>query len=212
MGIFKKNVVFSEAEYLIWKIEEEVEDLKIGLKLSKADQAKLSEIHHEIKIKEFLAIRQLLKIYFGENKAIRYTPNGKPFLVDSNIPISFSHCKGFAAILIGKNSKIGIDIETDRENILRIAPKFMNSLENQSLSEDNRMQHLLFYWGAKEVVVKIEDDKTFSFKNSISVSPFSYSNKCHSQAQLISDKKRGEYDLNFENLTELLLTCGIKKG
>lgn len=211
MAIFKSNEVFSGVQYLIWKIEEDVDQLRQGLLLSKSDTVKLSLIHHTDKIKEFLALRQLIKSFFGENRNIEYNSNGKPFLQGSEIPISFSHTFGFAGILVGGNTNIGLDLEVRRENILRIAPRFMNEQEKASLSEKNPIEHLLFYWGAKETIVKIEDNKKLSFKNSISVSPFSYSGLVKTKAQLSTDILRSDYDIIFENLGDLLVTCAIKK-
>lgn len=211
MAIYKSNEVFSGVHYQLWKIDEEVDQLREGLLLSDMDLVKMSSIHHPDKIKEFLALRHLVKSFFGENQEIEYNSNGKPFLKNSDIPISFSHTLGFAGILVGENAKIGLDLEVKRQNILRIAPRFMNLEENASLSDDHQIEHLLFYWGAKEVIVKIEDDKKLNFKNSISVSPFTYSQNCKSQAQLISKKTRCAYDINFENLGDLLVTCGLKK-
>lgn len=211
MAIYKNNEVFPGVHYLIWKIEEEIDDLALGLQLNDSDKAKLSVIHHEEKIKEFLALRQLIKYFFGENRSIRYNSNGKPFLEKNEKSISFSHTYGFAGVLFGEKAEVGLDLEVRRENILRIAPRFMNDDERDSLSKDNTMEHLLFYWGAKEVIVKMEDNKKLSFKNAISVSPFSYSPKTKSNAQLFTPQMRCEYDINYENLGELFVTCGIKK-
>lgn len=212
MAIIKSNEVFKGVHYLLWKIEEDVEELKSGLIFSDADEQKLSAIHHPEKKKEFLALRQLLLSFFGENQIIFYNSNGKPFLKNSNIPISFSHTNGFAGILIGAKEAVGLDLEVKRENILKIAPRFMNDQESASLSPHYHAEHLLFYWGAKEAIVKIEDDKKLNFKRSIAITPFNYSENCQTTAQLNTELLRTNYDLIFENLGGLLITCGLKKS
>ena len=112
MAIYKNNEVFPGVHYLIWKIEEDVEELQLGLELSEGDKVKLSGIHHIDKIKEFLALRQLVKFFFTENRLIQYNSNGKPSFQNHPTPISFSHTYGFAGILVGDKAEVGLDLET----------------------------------------------------------------------------------------------------
>lgn len=207
MPFFKSNIVLEDAKYIIWKITENLQELSKGITLSADDQHKLSSINHIEKQKEFYAIRQCLKIAFQQNTAVHYQDSGKPTLDIPDIHVSFSHCDGFAGILFSKIKKVGFDLEVARNTIERIAPRFINEPEKQSLSKTNRLEHLLFYWGAKEAIVKIEDDKKIDFKEEINITPFPYFENTQTSGHLSRSNKKQQYIFKFETLGNVQVTC-----
>lgn len=209
MPLFKINIIHTHLRYLVWEITETIEELRNGITLHPSDKEKLVNINHPSKIKEFLALRQCLKMAFGENPEIFYTENGKPFTKKKDEFVSFSHTDGFATIIIG-DKNVGIDIEIPKPQIIRIAPKFMRAPETKSLSKKHQVPHLLQYWGVKEVIVKIEGDKKLDFKKEIHVTPFKFREKQNTTASLIRNEQIKKYDLYFEHHAPVYITYGSK--
>ncbi|HEY9117506.1 MAG TPA: 4'-phosphopantetheinyl transferase superfamily protein, partial [Roseivirga sp.] len=78
---------------------------------------------------------------------------GKPHLKGESIGLSISHAKGFAAAAININGPVGIDIEHEREQILKIAHKFIHSSERKWANEN--IKRLTQVWSAKEALYKL---------------------------------------------------------
>ncbi|MGB0177027.1 MAG: 4'-phosphopantetheinyl transferase family protein [Owenweeksia sp.] len=209
MPLFKVKSFKSHMHYIVWQISETEEELRREIKLYPTDHARLEKLKHPEKIKEFLALRCCLRHFFGENPEICYTPNGKPFL--KNGPsVSFSHTSGFAGVAIGEGLDVGLDLEIHRESIQRIAPKFMREDENITLDPDHLTAHITYYWGAKEVLVKIEGDRKLHFKKQLRISPFLYRNHAYTTAVLSNGANLRKYQLYFEKHENLYLTYGWK--
>ena len=47
----------------------------------------------------------------GRETPVAYHPDGIPYLPDADLHISISHTKGYAAVLLDTQPRIGIDIE-----------------------------------------------------------------------------------------------------
>ena len=196
---------------LIWQIEESEEELKKGIVLHPSDSLKLSQLNYPDKRKEFLALRQCLRVYFGFNPEVFYQKEGKPYLNNNN-NISFTHTRNYAAIIVSKKLNVGIDLESYREGIRRVAPKFMLDDGIQSLSKENEVEHLTQYWGAKEVVVKIEGNRRLDFKKDIIVPPFTYHDHHETEAKLVNNGNPKTYELHFSYFKPLTLTYGWLKA
>ena len=97
-----------------------------------------------------------------------YDALGKPHLQDGTF-ISITHSHYFAAVILS-DVPVGIDIELQREKIIRIANKFCKT-EFQYLNTDDidYIRKLTVIWGVKEAIFKIKSEKGISFKDHISV-------------------------------------------
>ncbi len=192
---------------LIWQIDETEEQLKKNIILHSSDSTKLNQLKHSNKRREFLALRQCLRSYFGNNPEVFYSPEGKPYL-KQNTKISFTHTHDFAAIIVSRKLEIGIDLEILRDSMKRVAPKFMNESEFKSLEKEREVEHLTQYWGAKEVIVKIEGNRRLDFKKDIVISPFLYQPDQKTKACLLNHGQPKTYELRFSYLEPLTLTYG----
>ena len=99
--------------------------------------------------------------------------NGKPFL-DQQEKISFSHTRGYSSIIISRSLEVGLDLELYRPGIRKVARKYMRDEESKTLEDETDVEHLLAYWGAKEVMVKITGNRRLDFRRELRVSPFTY--------------------------------------
>lgn len=131
--------------------------------------------------KAFLAIRRLLEVFGHSDQSLYYNDSGKPFLNEVH-SISISHAQQYAALALGFNCEVGIDIERHSEQIERIAHKFSGSGAAQQLHDRaQRIEKLTIIWGAKESIYKILDRRGLSFKKDIRVDDFQLTSK-HSSA------------------------------
>lgn len=163
MSIIKKGSVEPNILFAIWEISETENELTQALGSTIRDDEPLSQIKVESRRLESLAARcalqELLKPY--GNFEIYKDKYGKPHLRDENIGLSISHAKGFAAAAINLEGSIGIDIEHQRDQILKIAHKFIHSSEQEWVSQDVRK--LTQVWSAKEALYKLHGRTQLTF-------------------------------------------------
>jgi len=133
----------------VWKIEEDISDFLSML----SDKSFTMNISSDKRLREQAAVRVLLKALLnGEEKSISYSANGKPYLSDGSYVISISHTKGYAAVILSKQGRTGIDIEYLSEKVKRVQSKFIS--DKEYIDKSNETIHLLLHWCAKETMYK----------------------------------------------------------
>ncbi len=153
---------------LIWKITEDLDFFK-NINLAQNSLNRLENMKSEVHQKGFLSVRHLLKELGYGDSDLFYTKDGKPHLKDGK-RISITHSFAFSAIIVSDNV-VGIDIEKNREKIIKIAPKFIAS-EFKFLDKDNLVEHLTVIWGAKESLYKIHPNGGLLFKEHLPIEAF----------------------------------------
>ncbi len=95
------------------------------------------EISHPHKRLQHLAGRYLLQLLFSDfpYDLIMIADTRKPFLINEAYHFSISHCGDFAAAIVSRKSRVGIDIELVKPMIQKIRSKFLSNAEMQLLSE-----------------------------------------------------------------------------
>ncbi|MEY4383456.1 MAG: hypothetical protein RI995_998 [Bacteroidota bacterium] len=173
MPLYKIIEHNSSTRILIWNITESFEQLNQEVQLNEKNQLRLNGMKSEMHQRAFLSIRKLLALAGYSDFDLEYDAFGKPHLVDHNY-ISITHSHHFAAIIVS-NEPVGIDIEMQREKILKIAHKFVNNEELNRLQQSDPTEYikkLTVKWGAKEAIFKIKNEKGISFKDHIQLTPF----------------------------------------
>ena len=174
MALYKTITVNSSTKVLIWKIEESIETLKSGILLTKNSESRLNSMKSEIHQKGFLSIRHLLKEVGLQDADLQYDAFGKPHLDEGQF-ISITHSFEFTAIILSKKAEVGIDIEKQRDKILKIAHKFTPIKEYRTLANTEAIiRKLTIVWGAKESLYKIYGKKKLRFLENIYVEDFSF--------------------------------------
>jgi phosphopantetheinyl transferase len=127
--IFFQHQINETTRLGIWKIEEAEEFFLSNVPLQK-------EVTHPHKRLQHLAGRFLLQFLFPDfpYELIRIADTRKPYLPDEQYHFSISHCGDFAAAIVSKTQRVGIDIEIPSEKVERIMNKFLN--ENEILKFD----------------------------------------------------------------------------
>ena len=182
----------------IWKIEETFEELRNGLVLTENSISRLSGMKSQLHQKGFLSVRHLLKHAGYEGANLYYNEYGRPFLNDDK-HISITHSFEFAAVLIS-DLEAGVDIEKNREKIVNIQHRFVNT-EVDSLSDEDLVKQLTVIWGAKESMYKTYPYGGLSFHNHIGIDPFLFADG-RSSGRVIFDTWKKTYDIKFEFLKE----------
>lgn len=206
MALYKTLTVHKTTKVLIWKLEESILDLKKGILLSDTSLTRLKSMKSDLHQKGFLSIRQLLKEAGYTDSDVVYDRYGKPHLKDGKF-ISISHSFTFTAIVLSDDAPVGIDIEKQREKILKIAHKFTPFEEYKTIANvDALIRKLTIVWGAKESLYKIYGKKKLLFLHHIYIEDFKFNDK----------KTRGEiryngsvlsYDIEFFEFEEY--TCVV---
>lgn len=153
MPLYKTINVTPTTKVLIWKIEESFEKLSEGIVLTKHCQNRVDGMKSDLHRRGFMSIRRLLAIEGYSDHDLIYDIYGKPHLTDEN-HISITHSFIFSAIIIS-DIEVGIDIEKQRQKILKIAHKFSPIEAYTDLTNnDILIRKLTMVWGAKESLYK----------------------------------------------------------
>lgn len=202
MSLYKTITVDPETKILIWKIEESFEKLSNNIKLTSFCQQRIASTKSDIHRRGFMSVRQLLALQGYEDHDLYYDEKGKPHLRDGKC-ISITHSFEFAAIIIS-NREVGIDIEKQREKILRIANKFTPLDEYRTLANtDAVIRKLTIVWGGKEAIYKSFGHKKVSFLQHINISDFDFDDGQTSGVVYFNGHKAQYklYFLEFEGFT-----------
>lgn len=89
---------------------------------------------------------------------IQIADTRKPFLPDERFHFSISHCGDFAAVIVSRTHRVGIDIEIPVDVIGRIRDKFLSPEELETFGlmahPETDYSKMTLLWSAKEAVFK----------------------------------------------------------
>lgn len=199
MPLFQ-TIQFNETtKILIWEITESLEELLSKVVLKEKTQLRLNGMKSQMHQRAFLSVRMLIQEMGFTDHDLHYDEFGKPYFNCHN-HISITHSHHFAAIIISHET-VGIDMELQREKILRIADKFVDT-EFSYLNPDGFEEYikkLTVIWGAKEAIFKIRNEKGISFKDHIKVDNFSL-NENQTTASLHFDNLIKDFNVYYEEM------------
>jgi len=196
MPLYKTITVNDHISIAIWKVEETEEQLASGIQLSQHCQIRFNGMKSEMHRRAFLSIRHLMAIYGYVDDDLYYSEAGKPHLKDGT-HISITHSHNFTAVIIGKRDEVGVDIEKQRDKILRIAHKFTPVHEYKTLANTEAVvRKLTIVWGAKESLYKIYSQKGLSFLQHIDVSDFLFDDQ-ETTATIKYEGDKSTYHISF---------------
>jgi phosphopantetheinyl transferase len=189
MALYKTLTVNKVTKVLIWKIEESISKLQEGIVLSENSTTRLNAMKSQLHQRGFLSIRHLLKEVGYTDADLIYDEFGKPHLKNGKF-ISITHSFTFTAIIVSDKFHVGVDIEKQRDKILKIAHKFTPFEEYKTIANvDALISKLTIVWGAKESLYKIYGKKKLLFLHHIYIEDFKF----------VDEKTTGEIRYNGEN-------------
>ena len=197
MPILQETKLDSNAKLILWKIEETEQELIHLLDLPPSEIQKLENRKTPNHRLEFLASRASLCSLGVSIKNLHFKENGTPYL-DTQKYCSLSHTQNYAAAVVS-HKQVGIDVEIYRENIVKIAPKFVHKKEMFALHNENQIFSLTRLWTAKEAVYKAFGTDGIHFSTQIEVHCFSMNDK-KGFATLTHLEKEYSFTLHFQSI------------
>lgn len=211
MPLFFQQHINGSARLAVWRIEEEESFFKNVVDVE-------TSITHPHKRRQHLAGRYLLRTLEPAFpvEAIRIADTRKPYLEDGSFQFSISHCGDFAAAVVSRDLRVGVDVEEATPRIRRIIPKFLHPGERAWLesniaggyapdaSSDDWKPFVLptLLWSVKESVFKWHGDGGVDFSEQIRIRPFDFGSEGTMEVDFLKDGAKSlvlHYRI-FENL------------
>lgn len=160
MPVFFQHQINDTTRLGIWKIEETEEFFKGNVPQHR-------DVTHPHKRLQHLAGRFLLQFLFPAfpYELIQVADTRKPFIPGDPYHFSISHCGDYAAAIVSRDRRVGIDIEIPVEKIIRIKQKFLG--EQETGYDETTAPALTVLWSAKEAVYKWYGNGNVDFKQHI---------------------------------------------
>jgi phosphopantetheinyl transferase len=201
MPLFFQQQVNKHTRLGVWKIEEPETFFSAHVPLQRS-------ITHGHKRLQHLAGRYLLKHLFPEFPLalIQIADTRKPFLRDELFHFSLSHCGDFAAALVSRRNRVGVDIEIVSDKVQRVQHKFVSKEEmgmvngewsvvsNKTPISPLTTHHslLTLIWSCKEAVFKWYGKGEVDFKKHMQVQGVETGENKLFQTAILFTKKEGQ--------------------
>jgi phosphopantetheinyl transferase len=175
MPLFYQHNINESTKLGVWHIAEAEDFFLAKVPLQQ-------DITHPHKRLQHLAGRYLLRFLFADfpNELIQIASTKKPFLADEAFHFSISHCGDYAAAIVSRTNRVGIDIEIPTPKVARVRHKFLHTeelaiIEKEStgfpapnaVTEDIFLRKLTLLWSAKEAVFKWYGNGEVDFSDQI---------------------------------------------
>ena len=174
--------------------------------------AQLADKTHEARRAEWLAVRLLVKELFGPECEVAYHPTGRPYLKGSNIHISISHTKGFAAVAYHHDAPIGMDIEYISSRVERISSRFTTEGEASYIDvhdEHARQMYHLINWSAKEALYKLFDSPSLAeFREVFHIAPYTLG-ECGAMDATVCGAEKSVLAVSYRTFPEFVCTWAV---
>ncbi|MBC8033730.1 MAG: 4'-phosphopantetheinyl transferase superfamily protein [Chitinophagaceae bacterium] len=168
MPLFYQHNINHFTKLAIWKIEED-ESFFLSAVPPNPD------VTHPHKRLQHLAGRYILPYLFDDFplSEILRADTRKPFLPNEKYHFSISHCARYAAAIVSRNKRVGIDIETISAKIERVQYKFLSDQEHaaavnaygsRETTHAIDLSLLASLWSAKEATFKWYGEGKVDFK------------------------------------------------
>jgi phosphopantetheinyl transferase len=201
MPIFFQQQINETTRLGIWKIEETEEFFKSNVPQHR-------DVTHPHKRLQHLAGRFLLQYLFPAfpYELIQIADTRKPFLPDEQYHFSISHCGDYAAAIVSKNKRVGVDIEIPTEKISKVMYKFLSAKEHELFNliqpDKDRIPFATLLWSAKESVFKWYGNGGVDFRKEIQLK------KQHEGMETINSffsKNNIELNIHYRQFEHLVL-------
>lgn len=136
-----------------------MEDVKFGSNLTQRKEVE----------KECMSL--LINEAMGAGFTMERDAFGKPWPVNKKGFISLSHSANWVAFCFHTNQPMGIDVETTRHQLAKIAPRILHQSELSILEKSQDKQRTLqLFWVGKEALYKAYGKKNLEFSSQLVLS------------------------------------------
>ena len=134
------------------------------------------------------ALNQFLKLYYPNSEIIK-DEQGKPFFKNREIHFNYSHSQSHFFWGEHLEFPIGVDVESERPQLQKVAHKFCNSMEWDYTNKGTNSPLLLAIWSAKESMFKAYGKGEVDFKEHMQIEPFEFAESGHLNATFRSPEE-----------------------
>ena len=215
MPIFYQQDIDEYTKLGIWKIEE---DENFFLQ-SVVPQRNVSHPHKKL---QHLAGRYLLKYLFPDFplSLILIADTRKPYLENEAYHFSISHCGDYAAAIVSKTKRVGVDIELPSEKVERIRHKFLDDREqimvdtewsyngNEELAIGDKqinLKNLTLLWSCKEAIFKWWGKGNVDFSDMMKLTGYMPKEKGVLSGKFIKEETNSAFPVYYEIFPSLVL-------
>lgn len=191
----------STCRLAVWKIDESVLTLTALSPLTTHQEKEIALRKIESDQQGYLAARLALKQLGVSPQTLTTAPDGAPLIPQGHC--SLSHSRSYAAAVTSK-TPVGVDLETHRQQIQRIANKFIHPNEKQWIALDD-IPALTRLWTAKEAIYKVVRQAGLSFAQAIEVHPFEKLDQLGTAEVLLTGKTQ-RFSLEYSTFHQHELT------
>jgi len=212
MPFFREIIPDSGIRTGIWRITETAEELLAMVHLNDQELNILGKFSHEMRKKQWLACRALLKHLLDPlDTNLTYDLNGKPHLNTGSHQVSISHAGEFAAVVCSENRAVGVDIEKIKDRIERVKDRFLQEKELKSVAVENRIEQLYIFWGGKEALYKLHGKPDVDFRTDIYIHPFDYlcNTNQYGSASITLNDTRQDYTLFYKKIEDYMMVVAF---
>lgn len=195
---------FPHARLGVWQMNETLQELEALLPARVVDEA-CRRFKPEHRRHEWLAVRALLFQLLGHETEVGYRPSGKPYLTNEPMQVSFSHTRGYVAVIVGSET-VGVDIEQVGNRVRRVADRFMRPDEEARLYQGTDLWSLLLHWSAKETIFKCIDSNEVDFIRHLRIFPFTPQNEGSFSACEYRTPMQRSFLIGYKICPEFVLT------
>lgn len=152
MPLIRKQKLDNDTWLALWQMSESLDQLP---EPTHVDLSAFTSLRRKKeKLTEYLLLKELTG---SEELVIRHNDDGAPSI--DGYFISLSHTEGWAAMILSKSHRVGIDIEYVSERVNRVASRFIREDEQQSTLAER-----LINWCSKEAVYKFFTEQHLEFR------------------------------------------------
>lgn len=208
MGIVYIKTPSENSVLGLWQITETHDELFESLNLSSYDSGIYNTKKNDLRKKEWLACRNLIKSMLNKNLEIIYDLNGKPYLADNQYQISISHSGEYACVYLDKFKSIGVDVQQLKPTLEGGKDFFVNETENDWVNcHDNVIMHII--WSVKESVFKYCGINELNIKKDITVYPFESNQNSNIEVNILYQGQNNKTLVSYEVFDNYVLTYTV---
>jgi phosphopantetheinyl transferase len=201
--LFYQQDINEYTRVAIWQIAESESffNVKIPLHL---------HITHPQKRLQHLAGRYLLPYLYGDfpNSEIEIAETRKPFLPNEQYNFSISHCSNYAAAIVSKQERVGVDVEIITPRLHRIKQKFLHPDELAFVNAEHpnsQLTLLSLLWSAKEAMFKWYGSGEVGFSEMMRTQPFKLQDQGEIEAHFLKYDFKKRLTLHYKLFNQLTM-------
>jgi len=208
MPVERIKKISAHTQLAIWKIEEDYSFFIEKLNLSPSELDSLSAFKSEERQIHWLASRVLIRTLLKTDQFIEleFDQAGKPILINFPYEVSITHSGSYAGVILSNAYQVGIDIESLKPQLSKIAHKFIPASQLSTIDINKDLNILALQWSAKESLYKLFAKGKLDFREHLFVPSDTLKQNGKLEVSIQKDNFNANFQLNYEFFDDYVLT------